>query len=179
MSKRLLKRYIPTPEKVRSIRALRFLGSLLHEPNLWHINRHAISRAVLIGVFWCLIPMPFQMIAAALVAVWFNANLPLTLALVWISNPVTMAPMAYGTYVVGTWVLARPASSLQDFRLDWGWFAERLLEVGIPLYVGSLISAVVLSCTSYLLVQYLWRRKVRSDWRLRQQRHRREQATDR
>lgn len=172
MSKRLLKRYIPTPEKIRSIRALHFLGAVLHEPNLWHINRHAVSRAFLVGVFWCLIPMPFQMIPAALVAIWFNANLPLTMVVVWISNPVTMAPLAYGTYVVGTWVLGRPAASLSEFRLDWSWFVERLIEVGIPLYIGSLLTAVILSCSTYLLVQYLWRRKVRSDWRERQERRR-------
>lgn len=173
MSKRFLKRYIPTPEKIRSIRSLHFLGTVLHEPNLWHINRHAVSRAFLIGIFWCLIPMPFQMIPAAIVAIWLNANLPLTLAVVWISNPITMGPMAYGTYVVGTWVMGKPATSLRDFRLDWGWFGERMMDVGIPLYVGSLLTAVVISCSSYLLVQYLWRRKVRNDWHKRQ--HQREE----
>jgi uncharacterized protein (DUF2062 family) len=69
MPKKFMKRYLPTPEKVQSIESLRFLGDILHEPNLWHINRHSVSRAFLIGLFLSFIPMPFQMAAAAALAI--------------------------------------------------------------------------------------------------------------
>jgi len=49
MDKRFIKRFIPAPEKLRRIRSLQFLGALIHEPNLWHINRHSVSRAILLG----------------------------------------------------------------------------------------------------------------------------------
>lgn len=166
MPKKFMKRYLPSPERVSSIKALSFLGDILHEPNLWHINRHGVSRAFLIGVFLSFIPMPFQMAAAAFGAIWFNANLPLSVALVWISNPLTMPPIFYFNYKVGAWILHRPVLDI-EFQLSWSWISERLVEIGIPLYFGSILVATVSSCACYLLIQYLWRRKVRENWRQR------------
>ena len=171
MDRRFYRRFIPKPEKVREIRGLRFLGSLIHEPNLWHINRHSVSRAFLVGIFWCLIPIPFQTVPAAATAIWFNANLPLTMIVIWISNPVTMGPMMYASYVVGTWVLGQPAE-IEEFKMNWAWFSERLIEVGIPMYIGALLMAVTISSAGYIIIQYLWRRKVRHDWHERQEKRR-------
>lgn len=167
MPKQFMKRYLPTPDRVRSIQALQFLGDILHEPNLWHINRHCVARAILIGIFFCFIPMPFQMVAAAFCAIWFNANMPLSVVLVWISNPLTMPPLFYFNYKVGAWLLDRPVMHFQ-IELSWSWISESLVDIGIPLYFGSLIVATLASCLSYLLIQYLWRRRVRSHWRERQ-----------
>lgn len=167
MPKKFLKRVIPKPEKVRSIESLRVLGDILHEPNLWHINRHSVSRAFLVGIFMAFIPMPFQMLAAAGAALMINANLPLSVALVWISNPFTMPPIFYFSYKVGAWLLDRPIITF-EFQLSWSWLSERITEIGIPLYVGSLAVATVASCSAYLIIQYLWRRKVRADWHERQ-----------
>lgn len=163
MPKKFIKRYLPTPDKIRAIRSLHFLGDILHEPNLWHINRHGVSRAFFIGIFWCFLPLPFQMAAAAFCAIWFNANLPLSVALVWISNPLTMPPIFYFNYKVGAWLLGRPVRTF-EFQLSWSWLSNRIVEIGIPLYVGSIIIATVAACASYLIIQFLWRRKVRSEW---------------
>lgn len=153
------------------MKSLNFLGDILHEPNLWHINRHSVARAFLIGVWFCFIPMPFQMIASALFAIWFNANLPLAVALVWISNPFTMPPIFYFNYKLGAWMLSRPLLDF-EFSPSLAWVSERLLDIGIPLYLGSLIVATVSACSAYLVIQLLWRRKVRADWRLRRRQRR-------
>jgi len=167
MPKRILKRVFPSPDKIKEIKALHFLGDVLHEPNLWHINRHSVSKAFLVGIFWCFIPMPFQMIAAAFVAIWFNANLPISVALVWISNPLTMPPMFYFNYLVGAFILNRPSVDY-EFQLSWQWLSDKLVDVGIPLYVGSLVCAIVFSIVCYGLVQFLWKKKVRNNWHARQ-----------
>lgn len=172
MPKKFIKRYLPSPDRVRRMESLHFLGDILHEPNLWHINRHCVSRAFLIGIFLAFIPMPFQMVAAAFFAIWFNANLPLSVILVWISNPVTMPPMFYFNYKVGAWLLNRPVLNI-EFQLSWSWLSERILDIGIPLYLGSLVIATLGSCISYLVIQFLWRRKVRSDWSERRKQRRR------
>tara|TARA_R110001599_G_scaffold52134_1_gene145870 strand:- start:6 stop:554 length:549 start_codon:yes stop_codon:yes gene_type:complete len=166
MPKKFIKRYLPSPEKVQAMLSLGFLGDILNEPNLWHINRHSVARAFLIGVFFCLIPMPFQMLAAAFFAIWFNANLPLSVVLVWISNPITMPPMFYFNYKVGAWILNRPVLGFHP-QLSWHWISERLLDIGIPLYLGSLIVATISACLAYLIIQFIWRRKIRTDWQLR------------
>lgn len=114
MPKKFMKRYLPSPEKVQAMQSLSFLGDILHEPNLWHINRHSVARAFLVGIWFCFIPMPFQMLAAAFFAIWFNANLPLSVVLVWISNPVTMPPMFYFNYKIGAWAWTVPYSALSS-----------------------------------------------------------------
>lgn len=166
MPKKFMKRYLPTPGKVRAMKSLHFLGDILHEPNLWHINRHCVSRALFIGIFWGFMPLPFQMGLAAVCAVWFNANLPLSVVLVWISNPLTMPPMYYFNYKVGAWLLDRPVITF-EFQLSWHWLSERIAEIGVPLIMGSVIVATLAACISYLVIQFLWRRKVRIDWRKR------------
>lgn len=176
MPKKFMKRYLPSPERVQSMKSLHFLGDILHEPNLWHINRHSVARAFLIGIWFCFIPMPFQMLAAALFAIWFNANLPLSVALVWISNPVTMPPIFYFNYKIGAWILNRPVLAF-EFELSWPWISERLVDIGIPLYLGSLTCATVFACLSYLAIQFLWRRKIRSDWRERRLERRKRSRT--
>src|SRR5690554_8036200 len=86
--------------------------------------------------------MPFQMLAAAFCAIWINANLPLSVALVWISNPLTMPPMFYFNYKLGAWLLDRPVLDF-EFELTWHWISHRLVDIGIPLYLGSLIIATL------------------------------------
>src|SRR5680860_234808 len=166
MPKRFMKSYLPSPEKVRQMKSLSFLGDIIQEPNLWHINRHSVARAFLIGVWFCFIPMPFQMLASALFAVWFNANLPLAVVLVWISNPITMPPIFYFNYKLGAWMLSRPLLDF-EFSPSLAWISERLLDIGIPLYLGSLVVATVSACFAYLIILLLWRRKIRPDWQLR------------
>ena len=148
------------------MKSLNFLGDIIQEPNLWHINRHSVARAFLIGVWLCFIPMPFQMLASALFAIWLNANLPLAVALVWISNPVTMPPIFYFNYKLGAWMLSRPLLEF-EFSPSRAWVSERLLDIGVPLYLGSLVVATVSACFAYLIIQLLWRRQVRANWSLR------------
>ena len=75
---------------------------MVFENNLWHFNRHSVSYAVLVGLFCCFLPIPFQMIPGIFLCMWLGANIPLAVALIWISNPITIPAMFYFTYRLGT-----------------------------------------------------------------------------
>ena len=169
MPKKMIRRFMPSPQTIKEHKSLRFLGEILHEPNLWHLNRHAVAKAFLIGIFVAFIPMPFQMLLAAALAVWFNCNLPIAVALVWITNPLTMPFFFYLTYRVGAFLLNRPAIEV-NFELSVDWLSTKLMEIGVPLYFGSIVCGILLGIMSYALIQFFWKRKVRRDWRKRQQR---------
>jgi uncharacterized protein (DUF2062 family) len=163
MIKDFLSKYMPDPDKIRNNNSLRFIRPLLDDPNLWHLNRRSVSKAFAIGLFWCCIPMPFQMVVAAFFAVRVKANLALSVALVWISNPLTMPPIFYGEYLLGAWILDIPISTF-EYEFSLGWLKLKLIEIGIPLYFGSIITAVTFSLVGYYLVGWLWRINIHSKW---------------
>src|SRR5688572_3143060 len=101
MPRRFFRQYLPHPDLVHENRFLRVFGKALHQPNLWHLNRHSVSRAFAIGLFWGFIPIPFQMLPSAAFAIKFRANIIISVALVWITNPFTVGPIYYGTYTLG------------------------------------------------------------------------------
>ncbi|MDX1453274.1 MAG: DUF2062 domain-containing protein [Oleiphilaceae bacterium] len=168
MPKDFIKKYLPHPDSVKHHKSLAFLGELVHEPNLWHLNRHCVTKAFAIGLFWGCIPMPFQMVAAAFMAVRLNANLPLSVMLVWFSNPVTMPPIFYFEYLIGAWLLDMPPMAF-DYELSVSWIKSKLYDVGVPLFLGAIICGVVLSSLGYWIVDRIWQRSVRRKWELRQQ----------
>ena len=108
MPKKTIKRMMPDHQTIKENKYLKIFGNLLHNANLWHLNRHSGAKAFAVGLFFAFIPVPFQMVLAAGAAILFHANLPLAIALVWLTNPLTMPFIFYACYLVGTWVLAVP-----------------------------------------------------------------------
>lgn len=160
---------MPNPEKLKRTKGFGVLGSWLHNPNIWHLNRHSVAKAFVIGLFWMAIPVPSQMIAAAISAILFRANLPISVVLVWISNPFTMAPIFYFNYLVGSFILGQKADDEIEFSLSWDWLLNTLGELWLPLYLGSVIVGVVLGLAAYIVIKLFWRHHVYQSWKKRQQ----------
>ncbi len=131
------------------------------------VNRNSVSKAVLIGVFFAFIPMPMQMLAVVLMIPFIKFNVPIGVSLVWITNPVTMPFIFYGELVIGDLLTFSPVNQDLDFMvelftMDWFTtdFLSKLMEIIVPMYIGALFSAVVLSVSGFYLVRYLWWRSV-------------------
>lgn len=167
MPREFFKRYMPDPEAIKNNKSLRFLGKLIHDPNLWHLNRHSIARAMAVGLFWAMIPMPMQMLAAALTALPLRANLPLSVSLVWLTNPLTMPPIFYANYKVGVWLLGTPTVQLPD-DITLGWIMEVTTTHWQPLYLGSFVTGIILAAIGYFGVLLYWRWWVSRSWKRRQ-----------
>lgn len=167
MPKKLIKRYLPSPEKIKNAKGLGILGKWLQNPSIWHLHRHSVSKAFLIGLFWMAIPLPSQMLVAALFAILFRANLPLSVALVWISNPLTMPPIFYFNYVVGTVILGQETAEEWHFELNWEWMLHTLGDLWLPLYLGSAVVGLVLGVMGYVVVNLLWRHHAIKAWKER------------
>jgi len=166
MPKKFFKRFTPDTHKIKEHKSLKFFGELLHNENLWHINRNSISRAFAIGLFAALIPIPFQMVLAAALAIMFHANLPISVALVWITNPLTMPPIFYATYKLGAMMLGVKVTKwTSDFSLDW--LASELTHIWKPLFLGSFVCALVSAVVGYVFIRVVWRLRVMFVWRRR------------
>ena len=163
MPRRIIKRYMPDHETIRNHKHLRFLGTLLHDPNILHLNRRSVSGAFSVGLFMAWVPVPFQMILAAIGAIVAKVNLPISVGLVWVTNPLTMTPMFYFAYKVGTWVLGQKPKQIH-FELSMEWLNESLHMIWEPFLLGCLIVGVASSVLGTLIIRGLWRLKVVQNW---------------
>lgn len=175
MPRKFLKRYAPSSSEIKSNPGLRFLGPLLEDPNLFHLNRYSVSMAFLVGVFLAFIPLPGQMAIAAVIALWVRCNLPIAVALVWITNPVTIAPIFFSTYKLGLWLLDVPDPEQTVRIMSWETLQNLTrLSTLKPLLIGSLCAGSFFSLLSYFSIRYLWRFYVVYQWN-----HRREKRARR
>ena len=152
-----LRRHLPSKDQLRETRYLGFLGNVIFEPNLWHFNRYSLSYAVLFGSICCFLPIPFQMIPCILICVWVRCNVPVAVAIVWISNPITFGPMMYFAYRVGTTALG--IDQQMDPFNGSREFTDQLVMILQPLLVGCFISGFGMGITGFMSVRlyYRWR----------------------
>ncbi len=147
------RKFLPTKEELKQHKWLRFLHKYMHHNFLWHFDRNGVSKACMIGGFMCMMPMPFQMIPTAILALFLRANLIIAVALVWISNPITMLPMMYGAYLVGCFLLGETPLFHED-NFAWHQMITHIHTIFIPLIVGCVIIGLVigmtLACISWL-----------------------------
>lgn len=128
-------------------------------------DRPTVARGVAIGMFWAWPPIPFQMAPTALLCWLAGGNLPLAIACVWISNPLTYLPIFALEYRIGLALLGlpRPATSLLE-RLRggdslWMEIVNNLWEIGVPVLLGALFLSVSTAIVGYAVMGFLWKER--------------------
>lgn len=170
MPRKLLKKYLPDPMRLREHKHLRVFGARLADPNLWHLNRRSVANGTFIGIFCALLPIPFQMFPAGMLAIFFRANMPITIALVWVTNPLTAVPVWYGTYRFGSLLLGKqPSWQLDDSSLQavWNTIVTNFAQIYVPMLLGSTVLGLVLAVAGWLGVHRVWRAHIERQWRVR------------
>lgn len=123
-------------------------------PDLLSTNRKMVSRAIFIGIFIAMIPMPMQMLAVILIASVVRFNVAIGVSLVWITNPFTMPFIYYIEYITGNFLLRR--DNVVNLELTVKWFTDNIASIFVPIYVGTAFYSIVLSFGFYFLVNWLW-----------------------
>lgn len=157
--KKTFKRFSPDPQELKDHKYLGWLSEHLHDASLWNFNRRSISKAFAVGLFCAFIPIPFQMLLAAPAAVIFSANLPLSVALVWITNPFTMPPIYYGCYKIGAWILGVEVQ--QDFIMSLDYVWEVFGVIWQPFLLGCVVVSIASAFLGYWSIQLIYRLKAR------------------
>lgn len=170
------RKFLPHHETVKGHRWLKPFGAWLHHPNLWHLHRRSVAGGVAIGLFCGLIPGPFQMISAALLAAMLRVNLPVAVFTTFYTNLFTILPLYALAYEFGSWVSGAHSSTavkLPPFpELHWHNFISGLWDwmqmLGEPLLIGLPLLALSLAFIGYFAVRIAWRIAVIWKWRARQ-----------
>ncbi|WP_353573223.1 DUF2062 domain-containing protein [Candidatus Albibeggiatoa sp. nov. BB20] len=167
MARKFFKRMLPHPKTLKSHPYLQFLGDWLHEPNLWHLNRKSLAGGMAVGLFSAFIPFPLQMLWAAILAIYFKVNIPLSVSLVWLTNPITIPPMFYLSYCLGALMMGLPPETI-DLSSGMG----SIMNLWQPLLLGSLTMGLMFAGIGYYSVNILWKRHVKHLWDKRREKRR-------
>lgn len=179
MPKAQLKAWLPKPEELKKHKVVRVFAPFLADPRLWHLNRGSLVRAVYIGVMCAFFPLPGQMPLAVMGALIFRANVPMSIALTWITNPLTAIPVYWVAYCVGALLLGEPIIGLRTIGLMVTEMTLWLFGDGINPFthnsvfsiktfgVGLVATGIATSIILGQLFKFFWRYKVTKDWKKR------------
>ena len=176
MPRKFFRKYLPDPDEVLAKPWAAPFRPWLGHPNLWHLNRHSVPKAVAIGLFCGLIPGPFQMLGALLMAIPLRSNVPVAMFVTFYTNPLTIVPLYLIAYAYGSAILGYHGLDAQIAPFEWGWslsaFWQWMLSLGKPLGIGLVALALTLAVLGYFITELGWRLYIVKAWRRRAARRR-------
>ena len=167
-----LARHIPTQESVQRHRLLRPFARHLGEPALWRLTKRSVPRAVALGLFvGVLIPVMHTLIAA-IFAIPTRANIAVTAAFTLVVNPLTIPPLYYAAYRIGSWELHHDASlvnpaAAERFSSELSRILFWIHEASGSIAIGVLTIAFAAALVGYLGSALVWRWWIGAKWRQR------------
>ena len=125
-----------------------FSGMARRRAFLWSFRSREMVTALFLGLIVAFMPLVgIQMLIVFFLALWFRANLPVIVALQWVSNPFTMGPIYFADYQIGLammelFSIAPEPNPLLQPDYDWAHFELRdlgaLLDTFPPMMLGGL-----------------------------------------
>jgi uncharacterized protein len=170
-----LTRHIPTRETIDEYRLLRPFAPHLRHPSLWRMNRRSVPRGVAVGLFVAVIIPFMHTFIAALLAIPTRANVAVAAVCTLVVNPLTIPPMYYAAYRIGSWELHHDAPLVNPAAAERfsGELSRALFWVhhaSGPIALGILTIAVILALFGYFGASLAWRLWSSSRWRSRRAR---------
>ncbi len=181
MARRFIQKFLPTQEQIAANKTLRFLGPAILQPGLWHVTRRSVSVGVAIGLFCAFIIPVGQIPLAAVIAIYFRANLAVATLSTFVTNPFTFPAIYYVAYLLGSAMLGEKvvesevASVVSEISQEsdqgfidglLGWVSS-LGDLGVPLLLGMVTFSVVSCVLGYFTVNLAWRASVAIRYRKR------------
>lgn len=157
----LIRKNMPTREQLE---ANRFTHGLAVRHELWRFTRRSVPRGVAIGLLvgiFALIP-GVQMIGAALMCVPGRGNIPIAVAMTFLSNPATTPLILIASAAIGGFLgfhvdVGTVSAMIQRGApiSEWtGWFFS---DAAPALLVGLAVLSVVSAALGYVVAGMIWR----------------------
>lgn len=159
-----VKRQFLKSRKIKEHRVLGYFGKAFDRRKLWHVTRFSVAKAFAVGIFAAYLPVPFEMIIAAVLAYIVRANLPISVMLIWISNPFTWALLWGPPYLLGAIILGEDDSPVPVLTRNW------IQDHYSALFLGCFIVGAAMAVAAYFTILLLWRMDVVKQWEQRRNR---------
>jgi uncharacterized protein (DUF2062 family) len=162
--KNWFKKYTPSTHYIKNSKATTGWKSYFKDRCFWSRSQQAIARGVAAGLAGAVIP-GFQIFYAAILVILLRGNLPVALVATLITNPLTVIPIAYGTYLVGAFIIGNGNGDfvIKDYQWDftsvqafWSNSSEWLLQFGQAYFVGLPIVSLALGIIGYFGTIFIW-----------------------
>ncbi len=134
-----------------------FAGTARRHSYLWSFRTKEMRAAIFVGLIVALMPLVgLQMLIVFFLALWFRANLPVIVALQWISNPLTMGPIYYADYKIGMAIMellgvAPEPNPIMQSDFDWAHFKLKDIVDLLDTFPSMLLGG----CTLGIFVGFL------------------------
>lgn len=147
--KRRLKRLLkPLPRRANVTRypVVKWFAQAAHRrPYLWSFKRAHVLPSLYVGSVLSLLPLyGIQLVLAFGAALAVRGNLTVMAALQLVTNPFTVGPLYFGTYLVGQWIIDHTG-----FGLGAGTWGTRINA----LFIGGVVCGLAMA----LVVDVVWR----------------------
>lgn len=133
-----------------------WFGDRILSKELWRPTRESLARAWLVGFPITIIPfLPLQSVISCFAALFVRGNIPLCIALQFLSTPLTAPVHLPACYFVGE--VVRGVSP----RAAWDQVAhtpKHLFtgDAAISLYLGAVVLGVLIGVGGYAVVHHTW-----------------------
>lgn len=159
------------PRMLKNNRFMRWFARHFLDKTVWKPTRHTFAGGLAVGLWVMMLVIPGQMPLAALIAALLRVNIPIAIIACWITNPVTMAPVAWWEIEFGNWFIrllglgTPPPLDWQELKAMlqmvesastlWDFFIK-LKPWTASLYLGGTVLGAMLAPVGYALSYLLW-----------------------
>ena len=169
MPRRFFKRLSRNRHTLHDRWFMRPFRTWLSNPAYWTVHRSNVTRAVALGLFVAFIPLPIHIPLVAVLALSLRVNVPVALATIFVSNPLTMVPQYYLCYWVGSKILGTRITKFA-FEMSWDWIQTSLLPVWQPFLLGCLVLGIGTALVGYAVLASIWHMTLVLQYRRRKRR---------
>lgn len=121
----------------------------LLDRRLWQPCRDAVAGGLSVGVFFAMMPMPMQTLAAAAVATRARVNIPFAVAACFVTNPFTEVFIRLAQYRFGGWLR-------EALGLRMPGFGEVAVPQGASDFILGFLASGVLACLAVYPLVHLF-----------------------
>ena len=160
---RWLKTITPERHTLEQNWCLRPFAALVVDRGCWTFRRISVIRAFSLGLLIAFVPptpfLPLHLMLCIVFGLLFRLNIPVMVATVFLSNPVTWFPQIAGSIWVGAKLMGLNLMPMMQ-HLNQTNFRAGIHQLWQPLLLGAFVLGITAAACGYVIGQFVWRARV-------------------
>lgn len=147
-------------KNVKDNKLLSYFGKHIKHSSLFSFNKRSMSKGVAIGVFFAFITPIAQIPLSIIFSILFRANIPASILATFINTPFTFPFVYFSAWYVGNIMLGMTPDSNSFVFPNSEMLSSWIIEMGKPLFYGTLLFATFFSTFFYFLTYFYYHIKI-------------------